>query len=174
MRKILFIVLITAWYCGAAQSAPATGTKRILILLDGSGSMVDPWQGTNKWEMAKKLVVKTIDSIQRTDPNVEIGLRVFGHQQPATACREGREAQIAVQRHVMILEGGTQGFEDHRVVGCIGSGLVGTRVGVVRILDGSVIEVCPRYPTREVDRRRTSARRSRGRSSCCCAWPNRD
>ncbi len=92
MRKLLLLALIASAGMAYAQSAPATATKRILILLDGSGSMIDPWQGTNKWEVAKKLVVKTIDSIQRTDPNVEIGLRVFGHQQPKSVhdCKDSK------------------------------------------------------------------------------------
>lgn len=78
-----------------AQAAPAVTATRILIVLDGSGSMVDPWQGTNKWEVAKKLVVKTIDSIQKVDPSVEIGLRVFGHQQPR-AVHDCKDSKLVV------------------------------------------------------------------------------
>lgn len=92
MRKFLLIVLLANGLAGMAQSAPATSPKRILILLDGSGSMVDPWQGTNKWEVAKKLVIRTVDSIQRTEPDVEIGLRVFGFQHPRSAndCKDSK------------------------------------------------------------------------------------
>lgn len=77
------------------QTPPSKATKRILILLDGSGSMVDPWQNTNKWEVAKKLVVKTIDSIQRTEPDVEIGLRVFGFQSPR-AMQDCKDSKLVV------------------------------------------------------------------------------
>ncbi len=80
MRTFLFLFLFGGWSLAFAQTPPPKATKRILILLDGSGSMIDPWQNTNKWEVAKKLVVQTIDSIQRSEPDVEIGLRVFGFQ----------------------------------------------------------------------------------------------
>lgn len=54
--------------------------------------MVDPWKETTKWEVAKKLVIKTIDSIQKSDPSVEIGLRVFGHQTPRSMkdCKDSK------------------------------------------------------------------------------------
>jgi Ca-activated chloride channel family protein len=99
MKKRLLLVLLpilmgmTAVVWG--QSSPPASTKRILILLDGSGSMVDTWQGTNKWEVAKKLVIKTIDSIQKAEPGVEIGLRVFGFQQPR-AVHDCKDSKLVV------------------------------------------------------------------------------
>ena len=57
-------------------------TTRILILLDASGSMKEVWQEKNKWETAKELLYKTIDSVQRANKNVEFGIRLFGHQSP--------------------------------------------------------------------------------------------
>ena len=85
MRKLLLLLSIFVTVSGFSQTKPIGSTKRILILLDGSGSMVDPWNNTNKWEVAKKLVVKTIDSIQKAEPDVQIGLRIFGHQSPRVA-----------------------------------------------------------------------------------------
>ena len=85
MRNIIVVCLLFLGFSLSAQTTSAGSAKRILILLDGSGSMLDPWKGTNKWEVAKKLVVKTIDSIQKEDPEVEIGIRVFGHQSPRAA-----------------------------------------------------------------------------------------
>lgn len=55
-------------------------TTRILIVLDGSGSMKDKWGEANRWEAAKEILYKTIDSIQRINKNVEFGIRIFGHQ----------------------------------------------------------------------------------------------
>lgn len=55
-------------------------TPRILIVLDGSGSMKDKWGETTRWEAAKEILYKTIDSIQRANKNVEFGIRIFGHQ----------------------------------------------------------------------------------------------
>jgi len=92
MRKLLLLLSIFLTVSGFSQTKPVGSTKRILILLDGSGSMVDPWNNTNKWEVAKKLVVKTIDSIQKAEPDVQIGLRVFGHQSPRVAhdCQDSK------------------------------------------------------------------------------------
>lgn len=67
-------------------------TTRILILLDASGSMKDVWQEKNKWETAKELLYKTIDSVQRVNKNVEFGIRLFGHQSPRTEknCKDSK------------------------------------------------------------------------------------
>lgn len=55
---------------------------RILLVLDGSGSMGEQWGGRTKWEIAKEILFEAIDSTERANPNVEFGLRVFGHQSP--------------------------------------------------------------------------------------------
>lgn len=55
-------------------------TTKILIVLDGSGSMKDKWDSGNRWEAAKEILYKTIDSVQRTNKNVAFGIRIFGHQ----------------------------------------------------------------------------------------------
>ncbi|MEZ5014443.1 MAG: VWA domain-containing protein [Chitinophagales bacterium] len=95
MKRFLCILLLAVSVAAFGQTKPAGNTKRILILLDGSGSMVDPWQGTNKWEVAKKLVTRTIDSIQQADPTVEVGLRVFGHQSPR-AMKDCKDSKLEV------------------------------------------------------------------------------
>lgn len=52
---------------------------RILFLLDGSGSMLAPWERTTRIAVAKKLLTDLVDSLagQR---NLELALRVYGHQ----------------------------------------------------------------------------------------------
>ncbi|GAB3636166.1 hypothetical protein GCM10027422_17560 [Hymenobacter arcticus] len=66
-----------------AQNAPPEKPKvtRILFLLDASGSMMAPWEGKPRWEVAKRLLAKMADSLN-TYPNLELGLRVYGHQSP--------------------------------------------------------------------------------------------
>jgi Ca-activated chloride channel homolog len=78
-----------------AQNSPSKDTKRILILLDGSGSMMDTWKGSTKWSIADRLLTATLDSIQRENPNVEIGLRVFGHQSPR-AMKDCKDSKLEV------------------------------------------------------------------------------
>lgn len=71
--------LLTASLC--AQNLPPTKprTTRILFLLDASGSMGAVWEGRPRMEVAKSLLAKMIDSLN-TYPNLELGLRVYGHQ----------------------------------------------------------------------------------------------
>ncbi len=66
-----------------AQNAPPERPKvtRILFLLDASGSMMAPWEGTPRWEVAKRLLAKMADSLNAY-PNLQLGLRVYGHQHP--------------------------------------------------------------------------------------------
>ena len=54
-------------------------TTRILFLLDGSGSMLAPWESKLRIQVAKQVLSELIDSLTTVD-NVEMGLRVYGHQ----------------------------------------------------------------------------------------------
>ena len=45
--------------------------------------MNDKWEGERKIEVAKEMLIQTVDSM-RNIPNLEIGLRVYGHQSPIT------------------------------------------------------------------------------------------
>lgn len=56
--------------------------NRVLFVLDGSGSMKQKWGEKTKYESAKDLLVKIIDSVERKNPNVEFAVRVFGYQFP--------------------------------------------------------------------------------------------
>ncbi|WP_223649066.1 vWA domain-containing protein [Hymenobacter psoromatis] len=75
--------LVVAAFQGRAQNAPPEKPKvtRILFLLDASGSMMAPWEGKPRWEVAKRLLAKMADSLNAY-PNLELGLRVYGHQHP--------------------------------------------------------------------------------------------
>lgn len=42
------------------------------------------WEGSTRLEVAKRLLASTVDSL-RGIPNLEIGLRIYGHQSPVTA-----------------------------------------------------------------------------------------
>lgn len=52
---------------------------RILFLFDASGSMLAPWENTYRIAAAKKLLADLVDSL-RVNPNLELALRVYGHQ----------------------------------------------------------------------------------------------
>jgi len=56
--------------------------NRILFVLDGSGSMKQKLSQKSKFETAKELLAKIIDSVEKKNPNVEFAVRVFGFQFP--------------------------------------------------------------------------------------------
>lgn len=62
-----------------AQAAPPK--YRILFVFDASGSMYGKWQGKLKMESAKRVLIDLVDSLERT-ANVQMALRVYGHQYP--------------------------------------------------------------------------------------------
>jgi len=57
---------------------------RILFILDASNSMNLKWGRESKLTVAKDILTRTVDSLTGV-PNLEIGLRVYGHQSPITA-----------------------------------------------------------------------------------------
>lgn len=58
---------------------------RILFVLDASNSMNADWgNGQTRIEAAKEILSKHVDSLQFSE-NLEIALRVYGHQSPITA-----------------------------------------------------------------------------------------
>jgi hypothetical protein len=57
---------------------------RILFLVDGSSSMLETWQTNQiRFKVAGKIIDQIVDSIYKVNPNVEFGLRIYGHQHTA-------------------------------------------------------------------------------------------
>ncbi len=54
-------------------------TTRILFIFDASNSMNARWQSDKKIVIAKKILSSILDSLENY-PNVQLGLRVYGHQ----------------------------------------------------------------------------------------------
>ncbi|MCB2408739.1 vWA domain-containing protein [Hymenobacter lucidus] len=63
-----------------AQNVPPQKPRvtRILFLLDASGSMLAPWEGRARMDVAKSLLAKMADSLNAY-PNLELALRPYGH-----------------------------------------------------------------------------------------------
>ena len=57
---------------------------RILFILDASNSMNANWGEQTRIEAAKELLAQTVDSLKGIE-NLELGLRVYGHQSAITA-----------------------------------------------------------------------------------------
>jgi len=64
-------------------------TTRILFVFDASQSMYGRWQSDTKFNIAVKLFSSILDSL-RTQPNLELALRVYGHQKqfPPQDCND--------------------------------------------------------------------------------------
>ncbi|MBL7810972.1 MAG: VWA domain-containing protein [Bacteroidetes bacterium] len=81
----LFALLCTAATAQAQLKNAFPGRKtRILFLVDGSGSMVAEMGSSHRWAVAVNLMSKLMDTV-RTVENLEVALRVFGHNKPITA-----------------------------------------------------------------------------------------
>jgi Ca-activated chloride channel family protein len=78
LKHVLFILFISFIAQFKAQEL-----TRILFILDASNSMNAKWGEQTRIDAAKELLAKTVDELKGT-PNLEIALRVYGHQSPIT------------------------------------------------------------------------------------------
>lgn len=83
-RPKLWYILLLVFICrqGLAQDEVQIFNKRVLFIVDGSGSMNEKWQSETKWEMAIHTLSNLIDSFEKVNKDFEIGIRVLGHQYP--------------------------------------------------------------------------------------------
>lgn len=83
-RFLVILFFIAFHQVSTAQTLP-DGMKqpRILILLDGSSSMVQPWsKDATRFKTAGRIITSLMDSIYHLNDQVEFALRVYGHQYP--------------------------------------------------------------------------------------------
>jgi Ca-activated chloride channel family protein len=79
MKYILFwgaTLVMLSGFKAMGQTKPASPV-RILLIFDASNSMKANYEGIPRLEVAKQLLSKIVDSLQRI-PNLELGLRIFG------------------------------------------------------------------------------------------------
>ncbi len=93
-QLLTFILFLLLSIPASAQFADEYTPKltRILFLVDGSGSMKEPMDGSTKFELAKNLIAGYLDSLSRTGAKTETAVRVFGHQFPraSTNCQDSK------------------------------------------------------------------------------------
>lgn len=87
LKKVLFVLCLVS--CVLRLSSQQTqvykpSINRILFVLDVSGSMKEKWNAKEKFETAKELLYKLIDSVEKKNPNVEFAVRALGFQNPRT------------------------------------------------------------------------------------------
>lgn len=93
VTTLIAIVIFAAHTLMAQQSQVYKPTvSRVLFLLDVSGSMKEEWNGKRKYDVARELLYKLIDSVERKNPNVEFAVRAFGFQNPRADknCRDSK------------------------------------------------------------------------------------
>lgn len=80
MNNKAILLFFTVFVCLISQAQETSAAKRVLFVLDASGSMEAKWGEASKMEVAKQTLISLVDSVQQQDSTLEIGLRVFGHQ----------------------------------------------------------------------------------------------
>ncbi len=87
-KRLIFYPLLLFALTIIGFSNPATAQvqvqrppekTRMLFLLDASGSMFAEWGNSLRMDVAKNMLVDLVDSL-RVDDNLELALRVYGHQ----------------------------------------------------------------------------------------------
>jgi Ca-activated chloride channel homolog len=89
LRKIIFIASgLIAWFIFCPENSysqikekPKVPTSRILFVFDASASMSGIWESDMKINIARKILISFVDSLEKTE-NVQMALRVYGHQSP--------------------------------------------------------------------------------------------
>ena len=92
-RLILFLLCLLNAYFSYSQRESGLIQSRVLILLDESSSMIQPWaSGKEKYKAAREIIMKLMDSVYAVNRDVEFSLRVFGHQHtvPENDCYDTR------------------------------------------------------------------------------------
>ena len=93
-KNIKILLLTTLLFVGSFDSISQKNQEpinRILFIFDASQSMLGRWQSGRKIDIARKLLYNMLDSL-KTMENLEIGLRVYGHQKgyPPQDCNDTR------------------------------------------------------------------------------------
>lgn len=101
-RFLLLLFLLQGWFISAhAQNYSQRPTTRILFVFDASQSMLGRWNSDTKINVAVRLLNDLVDSL-RQRPDVEIGLRIYGHQSyvPPQDCKDTKlEVPIGKNTH---------------------------------------------------------------------------
>lgn len=88
LKQVLFI-FIALLSCNGflhAQQVETEKNPRIVLLLDGSSSMLHDWTKDDiRFKAAAKIIDRLMDSVYAVNKDVEFALRVYGHQSPTSA-----------------------------------------------------------------------------------------
>jgi hypothetical protein len=86
MKWSLFFSCFFLLGLSAQAQAPKEKEQRILLVVDASSSMLQPWkEDTSRYRIASDMIGTLLDSMYEINMDAEFGLRVYGHQYPAQA-----------------------------------------------------------------------------------------
>ena len=92
--SVLLVIagISTSFAQGKTKTDPPQEIKtvnRILFVFDASQSMYGRWQSDIKFNIARNIMIKVLDSL-KTLPNLEVALRLYGHQYywPPQVCND--------------------------------------------------------------------------------------
>ena len=85
--KISLLIVLSFCTSVNGMSQNEDDKIRILFIFDGSNSMNSQWENSSKITIAKQLMIRTIDSLKMLE-NVEIALRMYGHQTKISAGKQ--------------------------------------------------------------------------------------
>jgi Ca-activated chloride channel family protein len=87
-KSLCKLFILAAAFLGNQTLLPQTAPPkyqppdtRILFIFDASQSMAGTWEKETKISIARKVLIHIIDSLEQL-PNVEMALRMYGHQSP--------------------------------------------------------------------------------------------
>ncbi len=81
MALALFLLAAGSLLNAQSPSGAGLSNTRILFVFDASQSMSAYWESDKKINIARELLIDIVDSLQNFQ-NVQMGLRVYGHQSP--------------------------------------------------------------------------------------------
>ena len=94
---MLGLMLMLFWQQSYSQtkSNKEIPLTRILFVFDCSFSMVGKWESGTKMDVSKKILLQTMDSLQQLE-NVQVALRMYGHQTPLQPQRDCKDTKLEV------------------------------------------------------------------------------
>lgn len=102
--SILLLVCSLSAFAAPTIAQSQKQTVRILFLFDASQSMLGKWNQNRKIDVSTRLLKELVDSLKK-EPNVELALRVYGHQShvPPQDCADTKlEVPFAKGNHEKI------------------------------------------------------------------------
>lgn len=92
---LLLISVLSASVVAQPRAKKEIPLTRILFVFDCSLSMIGRWESATKMDVSKKILMQTMDSLQKLD-NLEVALRMYGHQSPLQPQRDCKDSKLEV------------------------------------------------------------------------------